>query len=1081
MTVTPARPDDDPPILAAEPALPGESPTAAVGDLPILPAEPAPPGESPAAAVGDSMTVAVWTAISRITGVVRGVVVAAVLGATLFANTYQFSNSLPNLVFYGLLGGSMLSSLVIPALVRHVDTGDRRAAERVAGGYLGIIALGAAVATPLAVLAAPLALEVAAPGAGGPARDGVLLVLMLLPQIPLYGLVATAGAAMNAHGRFALAAAAPALENVGTVVVLGLVAALYPGIGGLPNAPVGALLLLGLGTTGAVGAHAALQWYGARRAGVRLRPRAGWRDAEVRRVLRRALPSLAQAALAAVQLLVLLIFANRVAGGVVAFQLALNFYFLPIALGATPVALALAPRLSRMRAPRDAPAFRDTFVRGLVFALFLAVPAAAGYLAIAGPIAHAVAVGGFGTDAGTALIATALGTLAVGIGGETAFLVATYACYAREDTRTPMRAMLLQLGVCLAGASLAPAMDGPAVLAVLGLSMSAGALISAGYLIVTLLRGIGGGTEPLGRPVLRILGVAVLMALPAHLVAGFVADRAGAVAGVAAAALLGAAIYVGVQAALRAPEMTWVTDAVRSKAGRAAGGRKPRRRTVRQRGRRPGITVNLALLAGAAGAGAALGLNPVAAVVALGAIGVGAWVFVRPAVAAYLLIFLTPLTAGIDRGTLLPVLRPNEALAVLVGVALAVRWVVRLRTGGVRLPRMNSLDGAFIGLAVFSSVVPLLMMLGRHREISADDLQHAIVLWKYLAVYFIIRFSVGSEKQAYWCIAFSMAAACIVCVLGVLQSLDMFGVPKLLGTLWAPFGVERTLAIGRGSSTLALAAAVADLAVLNLALAVGLLLRGARHRVLLGGVVLICLFGTLGAGEFSTVLGLFVAVGVIVVVSRATRLLGYAVPLLLLGGVVMWPVIQTRLLGFQSASGLPDSWIVRLRNLNTYFWPELGAHGNWLLGVRPSARVAAAHEEFGWVWIESGYTWLLWGGGVPLLGAYVCWVVVSLRRATAAARHATGAVAVIGLAVSAAVGADVVLMLFDPHLTYRGAADALFGLLAILRSLTKPPDPDDPPPDTEHMPLSTEVTPPATKDTPPGTEDTHPATEQVAT
>ena len=36
---------------------------------------------------------------------------------------------------------------------------------------------------------------------------------------------------------------------------------------------------------------------------------------------------------------------------------------------------------------------------------------------------------------------------AVGVLGETAFLVATYACYAREDTRTPMRAMLVQLAI----------------------------------------------------------------------------------------------------------------------------------------------------------------------------------------------------------------------------------------------------------------------------------------------------------------------------------------------------------------------------------------------------------------------------------------------------------------------------------------------------------------------------------------------------------------------------------------------------------------------------------------------------------
>ena len=68
---------------------------------------------TPEGAVGDSLSVAAWTIISRCTGVLRGVAIAAVLGATFFANTYQFTNSLPNLVFYGLLAGSMFSSLLV--------------------------------------------------------------------------------------------------------------------------------------------------------------------------------------------------------------------------------------------------------------------------------------------------------------------------------------------------------------------------------------------------------------------------------------------------------------------------------------------------------------------------------------------------------------------------------------------------------------------------------------------------------------------------------------------------------------------------------------------------------------------------------------------------------------------------------------------------------------------------------------------------------------------------------------------------------------------------------------------------------
>ncbi|MGZ4534994.1 MAG: hypothetical protein ACXVXE_05575, partial [Nocardioidaceae bacterium] len=74
----------------------------------------------------DTLTLGGWTAVSRATGVLRIVVVGAVLGPTFFGNTYQLTNSLPNLIYYGFLAGSLFSSLLVPALVRHIDNGEPR-------------------------------------------------------------------------------------------------------------------------------------------------------------------------------------------------------------------------------------------------------------------------------------------------------------------------------------------------------------------------------------------------------------------------------------------------------------------------------------------------------------------------------------------------------------------------------------------------------------------------------------------------------------------------------------------------------------------------------------------------------------------------------------------------------------------------------------------------------------------------------------------------------------------------------------------------------------------------------------------
>ncbi len=123
-----------------------------------------------AAAAGDSITVAAWTIVSRVTGVAKFACIGAVLGPTFLGNTYQFTNSLPNLVYYGFLAGSLFSSLLVPAVVRHIDAGDRRASERVAGGFLGITLVALLLIAPVAITLGPLVLRFASLTGASPVR-----------------------------------------------------------------------------------------------------------------------------------------------------------------------------------------------------------------------------------------------------------------------------------------------------------------------------------------------------------------------------------------------------------------------------------------------------------------------------------------------------------------------------------------------------------------------------------------------------------------------------------------------------------------------------------------------------------------------------------------------------------------------------------------------------------------------------------------------------------------------------------------------------------------------------------------------
>jgi putative peptidoglycan lipid II flippase len=529
------------------------------------------------AAVGtlarNSLSVVLWSTISRVSGFVRIGVTAAVLGPTYLGNVFQATNNLPTIAYVALTG-SLFANLLIPPLVRHVDNRDPAAVARLAGAFLATALLVFGVVCAAVVAAGPLVLRMLSLGVADPVAAaaqrsvGLVLLAFFMPQMLLYAVVGTAEAVMNAHGRFALASAAPALENAGIIATLVTTALVYGSGTDVGAAGNGPLYLLGTGTTAAVALHAGVQWWGARRVGVTLVPRRPWREPELPAILRRARPSLGYSSLDVVQFTGAMVVANRVPGGVIAFQFAWNFYMLPLALGARPVSVALLPRLSRLFQGGDARRFRDELIQGASLVVFLAAPAAVAYAVLSGPIAGAVTFGQMATPQGQRLLAVSVAALAPGVLGYAALLLGTPACYARQDARTPFTAVLLRAGVAAAGMTVAFVLPaGGAVLLALGLTISVADLAGGSRLALHLRRVLPHEGAGLGWPVARGLAASALMALPAYVVAHelprLLPGETGVRLAVPAAAVVGMVTFLALQRWWRSPELALLVRAMR--------------------------------------------------------------------------------------------------------------------------------------------------------------------------------------------------------------------------------------------------------------------------------------------------------------------------------------------------------------------------------------------------------------------------------------------------------------------------------------------------------------------------------------
>ncbi|WP_233498487.1 murein biosynthesis integral membrane protein MurJ [Blastococcus sp. TF02A-26] len=392
-------------------------------------------------------TMAVATLVSRITGLLRTMVLAAALGVGLVNDAYNTTNTLPNIVYELLLGG-VLSSVIVPLFV-HAQERDRDGGVGYVQRLSTIGMAGLTLVTVVAILAAPLLTRLyGIYGDPDQVRLANWLARILLVEIVFYGLGALAQAVLNSRGVFGPPAWAPVLNNV-VVIATGVLfmaaddGELTPG-----TISAGQVWLLGGGTTLGIVVQAVVLLPLLRRAGVPLRPRWGLRNTGLREAGSLGLWVIAYSAVSAVGVLVATRIANaaqREGGlGSSAYAIASLLFQMPYGIIGVALLTALLPRMSRAAARSDTDGVVQDLSLGTRLSALGLLPITAALTVLGPPLATVAFARGKTSVAEAQVIGEALAIGAFGLLPMAVTLLQLRVFYAMKDARTPT---LIQLGM----------------------------------------------------------------------------------------------------------------------------------------------------------------------------------------------------------------------------------------------------------------------------------------------------------------------------------------------------------------------------------------------------------------------------------------------------------------------------------------------------------------------------------------------------------------------------------------------------------------------------------------------------------
>ena len=400
------------------------------------PAPPSAPAGSAAAArlARSAGVVGAATLTSRLLGLVRDQVLAAMFGAGNAMDAFNVATRIPNLL-RDLFAEGAMSAAFVPAFMRRLTHDGRLEAWRLGNQLLNalVVVTGALVLAGI-VFAEPLVRLLAGSYATIPGKLEltVLLTRILLPFLSLVAVAAALMGMLNSLNRFFTPALSPAMYNVGIIMSGALLVPLMPGLGldRIVAIAIGALL-------GGIG-QVAFQAPALYREGFRYRATLDPSDPGLRHILRLMGPGTLAGAAVQINLLVNMVLATGQGTGAVSWLgYAFRVMYLPIGLFGVSIASATLPVVSRHAAREDLDGIRDAVSRALRLMLVVNVPATVGLIALGAPIVELIFERGSFTPEDTAATAAALLFYAPGLAGYSAVRIAVPCFYALGSSITP--------------------------------------------------------------------------------------------------------------------------------------------------------------------------------------------------------------------------------------------------------------------------------------------------------------------------------------------------------------------------------------------------------------------------------------------------------------------------------------------------------------------------------------------------------------------------------------------------------------------------------------------------------------------